>query len=74
MQQIKLFIGTEADLETLEGRVNGWLAESGARVVHVFGNIAPQTVTPESKTSPGLSGQRFASSDVFLAIVHEPAS
>lgn len=69
MQQIKIFIDTEARVEDLEETVNSWLKESGARVVNMFGNIAPQTTTLDSK---GQSlGRNYASSDLFLVVVYE---
>ncbi len=70
MQQIKLFVDIESNLETLESKVNAWLKESGAKVVNIFGNIAPQTATPESKLK-SLGDRAFASSDVFIAVVYE---
>ena len=72
MQQIKFFKATEADLDTLEGEINAWLADGGRRVVQIFGNIAPQTVNPEDHSS-GLTKSAFAPSDVLIAVVHEPA-
>ncbi len=69
MQQIKVFKNVESDLEHLEREVNQWLAESQARVVNMFGNIAPQTQT--SKQSTGLSNSVFAPSDVLLVILYE---
>ena len=67
MQQIKLFKGVENDLAALEAGVNTWLAETGVDVVHIFGNIAPQTPGVEVK-SGGLSRSDFAPSDVLLVI------
>ena len=69
MQQIKVFKNVESDLENLESEVNRWLAESQARVVNMFGNIAPQTQT--SKQSSGLTSSAFAPSDVLLVILYE---
>ena len=70
MQQIKLFVDIESNIESMEERINRWLTESNARIVNVFGNIAPQTVTPEAKSS-ALGERKFSSSDVFVAIVYE---
>lgn len=72
MHQIKLFVDIESNVAAMEGRVNDWLRESNANVVKVFGNIAPQTVTPDAKGS-GVAGRKFSSSDVFVAIVYVPA-
>ena len=40
MQQIKIFKGVESETGALEAEVNRWLAESKARVINLFGNIA----------------------------------
>ncbi len=68
MHQIKLFKGVETEITSLEAEVNAWLAESGAKVVNVFGNIAPQTT--KSETGPG-GVRAFAGSDLFLAVLYE---
>jgi hypothetical protein len=74
MHQVKIFHGTEDRMTTLEGEVNKWLRESGAKVVNVFGNMAPQAVLPgdSSKIVSSEGGKRrFAPSDVFLCVVYE---
>ncbi len=72
MHQIKLFVDIESNVESLEDRINQWLKESGAKVVNVFGNIAPQTVTKD-QSGTSLGERRFSSSDMFVAIVYETA-
>ena len=67
MQQVKLFKSIESDVHILEDEINAWLRDSGARVVHMFGNISPQTVT--SDASKGT--RAFAPSDIFMAVVYE---
>ena len=67
MQQVKLFKGIETDLNGLESEINQWLRESDARIVQMFGNIAPQTAG--SRRVEGTRG--FEASDVFLAVVYE---
>lgn len=69
MQQIRIFKGIESEIAALESEVNRWLAESGARVVNMFGNIAPQTLSPEP--SKGLTKSSFAPSDILLVILYE---
>ena len=69
MQQVKIFKGVESEMGTLEAEVNRWLAESKARVVNMFGNIAPQSHSTSQST--GLSTSIFAPSDVFLVILYE---
>lgn len=77
MQQIKLFVGREDQTSDLEAQVNGWVAESGANVLSITGNIAPQSVLP-AKDSPGsnLSAtgthtRRFAPSDIMIIVTYE---
>lgn len=72
MQQMKIFKGVENDLTALEGEVNAWLRQSGARVVGMTGNIAPQTVTPETKGG-GAGRSYYPPSDVILVVLYETA-
>lgn len=74
MQQVKIFIGVEQESNLMEQEVNAWLRDSGARIVSVIGNIAPQTPNAPSGTRGSLSegpGRRFAPSDLFLCVVYE---
>jgi hypothetical protein len=76
VHQIKLFRGLESDLAAVEREVNAWLASSDAKVVQVFGNVAPQTPRMESTTGHLLGADRtnprgFVASDIFLAVVYE---
>lgn len=70
MQRVKFFKGIESDLSQLEADMNAWIAESGARVVQIFGNIAPQSIPPTAK-SAGLSTTEFAASDVLVVLLYE---
>lgn len=72
MQQVKIFKGVENDLTALEGEVNAWMRESGATVVSITGNIAPQTVTPESKAG-SVGRSYYPPSDVILVVLYETA-
>lgn len=79
MQQVKLFKSIETDIRELEREINTWLSQSGVKVVHMFGNISPQT-TKGGASSPGLmqssaggGPRQFNASDVFLAVVYEKA-
>ena len=49
MQQIKIFKGIENELNDLESRVNDWLASNPGRVLNAFGNIAPQSDSPQEQ-------------------------
>ena len=68
VQQIKIFKSIESDVTDLERDINAWLKESGARVVNIFGNIAPQTITDADKAK-GTRG--FSPSDVLVALLYE---
>jgi hypothetical protein len=67
LHQIKLFKGIETELSSLEREINAWLKESGASVVSVMGNIAPQT--PHAAHGPGV--RTFTASDVFVAVLYQ---
>lgn len=74
MQRIKIFKGLESDLAGLENEVNQWLADSGARVVNLFGNIAPQTLgagAPEKAVGTYITKSPYAPSDVLLVMLYE---
>ena len=71
MQQVKLFKGLESELSKLEAEVNDWVRDSGARVLSITGNIAPQSDAPKGKG--GGLGSGFAPSDVVLIVLYETA-
>ena len=72
MQQVKIFKSIESEVTQLEQQMNDWLAEHQARIVHITGNIAPQT---GEKTTSG--GQRLGGghvpSDVMIVVVYAKA-
>jgi len=70
MHQIKIFKGLESNLALLEKEVNAWLAESGARVVQMFGNLAAQSGQRNETNS--LAAYPYVASDVLLVILYEP--
>lgn len=72
MRQVKIFKSLENDLTSLEKEVNAWIRQSGAKVVSVTGNIAPQTVTAESK-GRGVGRSYYPASDVVLVVLYETA-
>ena len=65
MRLLKVFKTIESELWTVEKEINDWIKESGANLVSVTGNIAPQT-GPSSM-------QGFSASDILLIVVYEPA-
>jgi len=70
VHQIKIFKGLESNLPLLEKEVNAWLAESGARVVQMFGNLAAQSGQRNETNS--LAAYPYVASDVLLVILYEP--
>ena len=64
MQKIKLFKSIESELRSLEDEMNAWIEESGARVISVTGNIAPQTGNTQQVGS-------FSASDVLIVVMYE---
>lgn len=67
MQQIRIFKSIESEVGEMEREVNGWLQESGVKVLNIFGNIAPQTVMNDATST----GRAFSPSDIFLVVVYE---
>lgn len=78
MQQIKLFVGREDHTGDLESEVNAWIADSGATILSIAGNIAPQSVMPTKDAGSNLSAtgthtRRFAPSDILVIVTYEKA-
>ncbi len=67
MQQIRIFKSIESEVSEMEREVNGWLQESGVKVINIFGNIAPQTVMSDASST----GRAFSPSDVFMVVLYE---
>lgn len=65
MRKVKIFKSIESELHPLEDEINQWLTKSGAELVSVTGNIAPQT--PSSTSGMG----SFSASDVLVIVVYE---
>ena len=70
MQQVKIFKGIETEVSSLENDINEWMRTSGAQVVSITGNIAPQTRAPASD-APGLGHGPYAASDVLIVVLYE---
>ena len=68
MQKVKLFKGVENELDELESEINSWIEESGAKIVNIFGNIAPQSTKPDAR---GTLGGAHAPSDVLMVVAYE---
>jgi len=77
MQQIKLFVGREDHTADLEKEVNAWITDSGANILSISGNIAPQSVLPAKQgggtnlSATGTHTRRFAPSDILLIVTYE---
>jgi hypothetical protein len=72
MQQVKLFKGLESEISQLEGEVNAWIRQSGAKVLSLTGNVAPQTVK-SGAASGGLGQGAYPPSDLVLILLYETA-
>jgi hypothetical protein len=72
MQQVRIFKTVETELSDLEKDVNAWIEESGAKIISITGNIAPQSGGAEATT--GLSRSLHAPSDVVLIVLYETAA
>ncbi len=63
MRRVKIFKSIESELWTMEQEINTWIEESGAQIVNVTGNIAPQTGSGPA--------HQFSASDVLVIVVYE---
>jgi hypothetical protein len=68
MHQIKIFKGIENDVVGLEKQINSWLEQTGAKVISISGNIAPQSPPPDEALKT-IAQNPWAPSDL-LVIVH----
>ena len=66
MRKVKLFKALECEWESLEHKINAWIDETGAEVVNISGNIAPQSQRshPNARENP---------SDILMVITYIPA-
>jgi hypothetical protein len=70
MQQVKIFKSLESEAAVLEKQVNAWLADTGARVLQITGNIAPQSHSADSKAG-SISVSPYTASDIMLIVLYE---
>jgi hypothetical protein len=67
-----LFLLARQQFDRLEAEVNAWIRKTGAKVVSVTGNIAPQSGGGnDGSGAAGLTQSSFATSDVLLLVVYE---
>ncbi|MEQ1824852.1 MAG: hypothetical protein ABL921_02870 [Pirellula sp.] len=64
MQQVKIFKSVDNELGVMEQEINAWIAESGARVLSIHGNIAPQAGKHSSLDS-------FSAADVLVIVLYD---
>ena len=70
MHQVKIFKTVETQIGTLEKEVNDWLQKTGAKIISMTGNIAPQSGT-SGASKGGLGHSPFPPSDVILIVLYE---
>ena len=73
MQQVKIFKGIESEVASLESEINEWIRSSGAKVLNITGNIAPQT-KDETSDAPALGHGPYAPSDVLVVVLYEASA
>ena len=72
MQQVRIFKTVESEVTELAQQINAWIEESGARVLSITGNIAPQSAARTSQPA-SLGGSTHAVSDVLVIVLYETA-
>lgn len=70
MQRVKMFTGLEDQTQSLEQEINSWVENSGAKIIQISGNIAPQSVG-QNNPSDGLGAAGRPPSDLFVVILYE---
>lgn len=77
MQQVKIFVGLEGETNELTNEINDWIRASGAKVLQMAGNIAPQS-SAGSGIGGGLPGTSLGTgrvpSDVIVILLYEEKS
>ena len=66
MQQIKIFKFVDSELAESERQINRWMRKSGAKILAVNGNLAPQP-----SAGSGVPMNTFAGSDIMVIIHYE---
>ncbi len=69
MKKVKFFKGIENELNALEDEITEWLTSTGAQILSITGNIAPQS--GDGASSPMMGQTSFASSDVLVVILYD---
>ena len=73
MPQVKIFTGIEGGAEELSKSINDWAKETGAKMLQVTGNIAPQSMTGSGSgaTLAGSGASGRAPSDILVIVLYE---
>lgn len=66
MRLIKIFKGNEEQTDELQQEVNNWITSTGAKLLDITGNIAPQSPMSHPNARP-------MPSDVLLIATYQPA-
>ena len=69
MQQVKIFKSLETDVLALEREINAWIRDTGAKVISISGNIAPQSGGPSLGGSS--SSDYPTPSDILLVVLYQ---
>ena len=73
MNQVKLFTGLEGSTAELTEEINSWIRETGAKILQISGNIAPQSIAsldqPAGLPAEGGSTLR-PPSDLFIVVLY----
>jgi hypothetical protein len=70
MRKVKIFKSLENDVTRLEAEVNEWIAQSGATIISLSGNIAPQSERTGAGTG-AMGDSRYPPSDIVLIVLYE---
>jgi hypothetical protein len=65
VQKVKLFKSIESELTNMESEINAWIKSTGARLISVTGNIAPQSGAGSAPLGS------FSASDVLIIVMYE---
>ena len=66
MQKVKIFMSVESESTEMERDINTWIENTGAKVISIQGNIAPQT-----PAAGAMMRDTFGTSDLFVIILYE---
>ncbi|MFY7967734.1 MAG: hypothetical protein ACOVNV_01520 [Pirellulaceae bacterium] len=65
MQKVKLFVGVDTEVISLEREINRWIAAKRPRVLSLSGNLVPQSTKPIDRA--------FGQSTILMMVLYEEA-